>query len=108
MVSRQSAWIAFGGQLADGKINKTVYVSLDNGLNWNEAADDLQLPAEFEPRRAASVVLHEQTFHSRAVKPITEWDAPFIYLYGGYDNFGTIINETRIGVINRMTFKPLQ
>lgn len=111
VVSRQSAWIAFGGQLADGKMNKTVYVSLDNGLNWNEAATDLQLPADFEPRRAASVILHEQTFHSpasRAIKPITEWDAPFIYLYGGYDNFGTIINETRIGVINRMTFKPLQ
>lgn len=109
MVSRQSAWIAFGGQLADGTVNRKLYVSLDNGVNWNTGADDLQLPAEIAPRTQPSVLLVEKTFTaSRAVRPITSWNAPYIYLMGGYDAQGTLFNQTWLGVINRMTFKPLQ
>lgn len=108
VVTRQSAWIAFGGYLADGSINDKVYVSLDNGVNWNLGADDLQLPAAIEPRCGASVILHDHTFNSRAIRPITEWDAPYIYLFGGYDADGKLFNQVWTGVINRLTFKPLQ
>lgn len=109
MVTRQSAWIAFGGQLADGSINKKVYLSLDNGVNWNPAGANLQLPAAIAPRTDASVVLCDRTFTtSRATQPITSWDAPYIYLFGGYNANGNLFNQTWVGVINRMTFKPLQ
>lgn len=109
--NRQSAWIAFGGRLADGSVQKKVYVSLDNGLNWREGSESIQLPKEIAPRWGASVVLCEKTFTvngSRAVKPITEWDAPYIYLIGGHDASGRLFDQTWCGVINRLTFRPLQ
>ncbi len=109
LVNKQSAWFALGGTLADGTINDRVYVSLDNGVNWSEAPDDLQLPAEVAPRCSASVLLSDHTFTaSRAISPITEWDAPYVYMFGGYDASGKLLREVRVGVINRLTFKPLQ
>lgn len=109
--TRQSAWIAFGGTLANGTAQKQTYISLDNGLNWRLAADNLQLPAAMAPRYGASIILCEKQFtaSSRAVKPVTEWDAPYIYLFGGYKpDDGTLLNQSWVGVINRLTFKPLQ
>lgn len=109
VTSRRSAWIALGGRLADGTMQKGVYVSLDNGVNWRKAPEDLQLPAEIRPRSGADVLLGYKSFTaSRAVKPITEWDAPYIYMFGGYDASGRLFNQVWTGVINRMIFKPLQ
>ncbi len=108
-VNKQSAWIALGGTTADGKEQTKVYVSLDNGVNWVAGSDDLQLPAAISPRADASIILNNHTFTSaRVSKPITEWDAPYIYMFGGYNPAGEIFDELHIGVINRMTFKPLQ
>lgn len=45
---------------------------------------------------------------SRAVTPITEWECPYIYLYGGYTPSGTLNKKIFRGVINRLSFKPLQ
>lgn len=109
LVNKQSAWFAIGGKLADGTLNDKVYVSLDNGINWSEAPDDLQLPAVIKPRSKASALFYNHTFvEGRAVKPITEWDAPYLYMMGGYDANGTLYKQTWVGVINRLTFKPLQ
>lgn len=106
--NRQSAWFAFGGKKADGTMLPDVYVSLDNGLNWLRGVQGVQLPAEIAPRYGASVLLVEKTFTSRAVKPITEWNAPYVHLYGGFDASGKLYDQTWIGIINRLTFKPLQ
>lgn len=109
IVTRQSAWIAMGGRLADGTMQKKVYYSLDNGINWREAPEDMQLPASLTPRTGAAVLLCDRHFSiARAVKPITEWDAPYIYLLGGCDASGKTLNQKWCGVINRLTFKPLQ
>lgn len=109
-VNNRSAWFALGGITAKGEPQTKLYVSLDNGVNWTIAPKELQLPAAIKPRAAASVILNNRTFSasSRAVKPITEWDAPYIYMFGGYNTTGQIFNELHIGVINRLTFKPLQ
>lgn len=45
---------------------------------------------------------------SRAIAPITEWDTPYIYIFGGYDNRGNIYDTVWRGAINRLTFKPIQ
>lgn len=109
VVTKHSCWIAFGGKTADG-INKTVYISLDNGVNWIKAPQSMQLPAEIMPRYGASVMLVDKTFseYSRAVQPITRWDAPYVLLCGGHNASGALYNQIWIGVINRLTFKPLQ
>lgn len=109
VVDRHSCWIALGGiDPASGKVNDNVYVSLDNGVNWLTASESLQLPEEIKPRHSASALLATRQINSRAVKPITEWDAPYVLLYGGLDASGALYNQVWIGVINRLTFKPLQ
>lgn len=109
MVTRQSAWIAMGGLTADGKAQPKVYYSLDNGINWREAPQGMQLPKSISPKVDASVLLCDRTFtDSRAVRPITEWDAPYVYLLGGYTASGALFNQKWTGVLNRLTFKPLQ
>lgn len=45
---------------------------------------------------------------SRAVSPITSWDCPYIYLFGGVGHNGQLNNTVWRGAINRLTFKPLQ
>lgn len=46
---------------------------------------------------------------SRAVTPITTWECPYIYLYGGYTEGATQLSNTVWrGVVNRLSFKPLQ
>lgn len=109
LATKQSMWLAFGGKLPDGSLNKKVYISLDNGVNWLEGSESIQLPTQIALRPGASVFLEERTFNaSRAIKPITEWDAPYIHLLGGYDEQGRLVNEAWTGVINRLTYKPLQ
>lgn len=43
-----------------------------------------------------------------ATSPITEWECPYIYLFGGLDAQGSTYNALYRGVITRFTFKPLQ
>ncbi len=45
---------------------------------------------------------------SRATTPITSWDCPYIYLFGGVDERGATYNTVWRGVVNRLTYKPLQ
>ncbi len=46
--------------------------------------------------------------NSRAVAPITSWDVPTIYVFGGYDNDGTIVNSVWSSAITTLMFKPIQ
>lgn len=44
---------------------------------------------------------------SRVIKPVTEWECPYIYLFGGVDAAGDLHNSLWKGVIRRFTFAPL-
>lgn len=35
-----------GGTKTDGTLNRTVYISYDNGVNWGQGSELLQLPKE--------------------------------------------------------------
>ncbi len=109
LTTKQSAWLAFGGRMANGELNKKVYISLDNGINWLEGSESIQLPAAISARTSPSILLINQLqTASRAIKPITQWDAPYIHLIGGYDADQKLFDQSWVGVINRLTFKPLQ
>ena len=45
---------------------------------------------------------------SRATELITEWDVPYIYIFGGVNANGATYNTVFRGVITLFTFKPLQ
>ena len=110
---------AFGG--TDGiKLNRTLYTSVDYGIKWNVGGQLLQLPDFIPSFYGAQAFVAESTLSvsrnsiwneyvsSRATAPITEWDCPYIYIFGGYDKDGNLNRSIWRGTINRLSFKPLQ
>ena len=128
--------LAMGGRKADGKLNDVVYMSRDWGMHWQKADSLLQPGTHMPVVCGAQTLVAEHTFGvarsagawqelparrmpigarfagaatlSRATAPITEWDAPYIYLFGGYTADGKLNTGIWRGVINRFTFKPIQ
>jgi hypothetical protein len=126
--------VAFGGREADGTINQKVYTSVDYGINWALADSLMQMPEcvpamadmqgfvyqsvlttrsgagewqSFATRRIPSWLIPYSAPASRVTEAITEWECPYIYLFGGVDANGTLFDTIWRGVINRYTFKPL-
>lgn len=117
-------------------VSKTVYISYDQGLNWKEADSYMQLPEYISGFSGAQAIVMNATLSdsrsfggswtsypsrrlpawatpvpemslSRAVKPVTEWECPYIYLFGGEDALGNLYDTVWRGAITRFTFKPL-
>jgi hypothetical protein len=134
--TKESVLIAIGGNLADGSLNDTVYVSPDFGMHWEQADSLMQLPQSVPSRTRAQAFVYDRKFYarssaawspvykfdnqnyvikatanttnSRATTEITEWDCPYIYWFGGQDKNGNTYKTVYRGVVNRLTFKPLQ
>ena len=128
------ALVAFGGKKADGSISRTVYISKDWGMNWQKAPELMALPEKlpalyYQPSYVYSTTLHARSSKwadlgvrplypfasfvtpastSRATTPITQWECPAIYLFGGLDAAGNVNPTIWRGVISRYTFKPVQ
>lgn len=131
-------WIAMGGFDESGRATKEVYVSFDNGINWKQGDELLQLPDYFTAFAGAQAYVYKSvmsetraTSHgsrdwtsypsrrlpawwsiaddvrTRVSAPVTSWECPYIYLFGGIDDSGMLQNSIWKGVINRLTFKPI-
>jgi hypothetical protein len=125
-----SVWLYMGGRLSDGTLNRTVYITFDNGVNWREADEEMALPvympsmaqmdyavvdtpmeANFAPE-SWSVKSVELPIGMKGVTynidgyEIT-WNCPYIYLFGGCNAGGVLYDTIWRGVINRLSFKPL-
>ncbi len=136
-VTKYTTLIALGGMTATPETQKEVYVSLDQGIHWKLADDLLQLPDYIPAMADAQAIVFSTTLKSvstlsaswesfapkslprwwsikqatastKAVKPITEWECPYIYLFGGTNAQGALYNTVWRGVISRLSFKPLQ
>lgn len=106
-VTKRSVLLLFGGRLADGTDNRTVYLSNDYGVHWAKAPVSMQMPPEVTiGKNAQAMVAIKQI--SRAITPITEWDCPYIYSFGGVNQADRLNPTVTRGVINRLMFKPLQ
>ena len=129
-------FLAMGGTNPDGTLSKEVYVSTDFGAHWLKADEPLQLPDAMPAFTGASGLVYSQTMsvdqpaassweavasnemplwmarnyvkEQTGVTPITQWECPYIYLFGGQDDAGAIDHNIWRGVINRLKFKPLQ
>lgn len=136
VATKESVLLAFGGRLSDGTMNRVTYLSKDRGVNWSKAGELMQLPeyipgmcgtqafvAETElTGRSSSVWSLTGDRHlagwygidggmmsgSRATKPVTSWNCPYIYIIGGTLADGSLNTTIWRGVINRLSFKPLQ
>lgn len=129
--------IAFGGKLPDGTLDNTLYISRDNGVNWNRGDSLLQFPEYIDKVMCADALVFSSKLSvdsrsavdewtampapklpvwcsfltgvpaSRATEDITEWDCPYVYMFGGTTSTSELSNNIWRGVINRLTFKPL-
>ncbi len=135
VVSRQSVFLAFGGSDGDGYL-RTVYVSGDYGRTWKKGGESIQLPDYIPSMYGAQAYVENITMHSRAenlwtaftpsyripgtavvspfelpmsraTEPVSEWECPYIYLYGGMTRGSVLSQYVWRGTINRMTFKPI-
>lgn len=114
--TKQVTWLVMGGRLANGTPNKKTYVSYDQGISWSLGAKTLQQPQHMPGFYGAQAfvvgeTLTRSTQHHRALAgitmPTTSWECPYIYLVGGIGEQGEVINSIWKGVINRLTFKPI-
>ena len=123
-----SVFLCIGGRLADGSLNPSVYISYDNGVNWQKAPTLLQLPDYVAATYAADAAIvatpmnasldaywQQKSTPSPKGARISyfvdgsdvDWDCPYIYLFGGIGNQGNLNNEILRAVLARLTFSPL-
>lgn len=135
-VTEYTTLFALGGRKADGVNSPTVYISLDQGITWKVADELAKLPMYIPSMAYSQAIVRKSMLtarsasgkwqetapialpawwmiadngaSSRAIAPIKEWECPYVYLYGGIDRHGNVCNTVWRGVINRLTFKPLQ
>lgn len=132
VADKRTALIAFGGTKADGTISRDLFISVDRGFHWTKAGELMQLPANFPTLTGARALVYPMTITSRSaisawqsvetpvipswfvkaadagIAPITSWECPYIYIFGGTNLTGEINTAIWRGAINRLTFKPLQ
>ncbi len=123
-----SVWMLIGGMMEDGKDNRTIYVSYDNGVNWYAADTQMQLPDYFPGLRGLDALMVEWpkkgslednwlTKAPRRMAPMARvkyevedyevyWDCPYIYIFGGETGRSVLNDEIWRGVLNRLTFIP--
>lgn len=118
-------WLVFGGFNGKDEINREVYMSYDNGVNWTLAPDLMQLsdkvpnlmdadvlviyeplnadlseawtPSEIPPTRTSYIIEGYDIF----------WMCPYMYIFGGYTNsLGTLNTDIYRGVLERLRFTP--
>lgn len=67
-VTEYSTWFAFGGYLADGTVNQTVYFSRDNGVNWERGDTIIQFPSYVDSMACSDALLfdYEMTVSTRS------------------------------------------
>ena len=102
--------LAFGGNEVDGTMNGRMYMSVDQGVHWAEAPVYMQPGEDVPAFTGAQALVIEQTLRpesSRAVRPISSWECPYIYIFGGL-NTGGFSPYIRRGYINYFTFLPIQ
>ncbi len=108
-------WLVMGGLLSDGEINTVTYVSHDQGIHWVKGESGLQQPAHMPSFFGAQAFTVSRIVRNSSllaynpghVTPVTQWDSPYIYLFGGYDVGGNALNSIWEGILVGLTYKPV-
>ncbi len=122
ITTQYSAWIAIGGRESTG-VADSVYVSINNGNTWNIAPESLAMPAYIKPRAFASVMVVDADYEvvqssslwklmpvravAHAVTRSSDYQIPYIYIFGGEDNSKQVYNEIWRGAIGRLSYPPI-
>lgn len=89
---------------ADVVIRNLTLTDRSGGEEWTGMADT-RLPGWLRTERP---VINRSADPNTSDTLITEWDCPYIYMFGGRYSSGSTDNRVWRGAINRLTFRPLQ
>lgn len=107
------SWVVMGGRDAKGVFNRNTYISRNMGITWAKAATCMEIPAYMPSFYNAKAFVCTETLSvnkapaHRVSQAITDWDIHYVYLVGGHDSNGTLLNNVWKGSIVRMSFKPV-
>lgn len=113
--AKQLTWYLMGGKRADGSLNRRIYLSTSQGINWAEG-DSTMCQASYMPRfyGAQAMVANEtctvdaaNLMPRRVAALVTSWECPYIYLFGGYNEQGELLPNMWRGVYIRLSNYPL-
>lgn len=110
VVTRKPVWVLMGGRLSNGTLNRTTYITKNQGIRWTKAGSSMNIPSYMPSFTGAKAFVCTETFKAarqRINKHLTEWDSPYVYIAGGHDVQGYQLNSVWKGIINRMLSKPL-
>lgn len=124
LTADRDAWLLVGGLDKNNSVNRKIWYSLDNGVNWNEGAEGMTLPencdmfvdtdaiVDLEPRSASALDWMQSRRKMNARVEGTEilWECPVIYFFGGRNpmiNNPFVSTEIRRGALAKFTFIPI-
>ncbi len=122
-------WMLIGGKLADGSMNRHIYLSPDNGVTWKETDSLMDMPDYLPGLYSADAIVQEKPLNASLTDYWTDlparkpgrwltrsytldgyeitWDCPYIYLIGGITADGSLSDTIWRGVLTRLEFTPL-
>lgn len=112
----QPTWFLMGGKLADGNLNKRIYLSTTQGITWKAGNDStLAQAGHIPPFYGAQGFVLTETLSTNGASNMPRrissidgtWDCPFIYLFGGYNSEGELLPYIWRGVYIRMINNPV-
>ena len=75
-------------------------------LSWRSMPSP-EMPVWFNATAAFAMVGTRSATAGNGITHVTEWDIPYIYMFGGQDEAGNTRNTVWRGVLNRLTYKPV-
>ena len=75
-------------------------------LSWRSMPSP-EMPVWFNATAAFAMVGTRSATAGNGITHVTEWDIPYIYMFGGQDEAGNTHNTVWRGVLNRLTYKPV-
>ena len=118
------AWFFIGGIDADNEFNNSLYISLDNGVTWSLAPEQMQFSDGFPNLYSANLLIdytslssdlsdawtidnETKTRVSFTIEDTTViWQCPYLYIFGGYNEDNILSDTIWRGVLNRLRFTP--
>lgn len=120
-----SVFMLLGGKDVNGGLNRKTYITLNNGVLWRDGGTSLELPENEKAFYDADALLLpvacsgslEDNFKRNALRTRgidynienydVNWDAPYVYVFGGMDSGNGLLNAVRRCVLARLTFMPM-
>ena len=121
---RFDIWLLFGGYTESEEMNRKVYMSYNNGVDWQLAPQGMQLPEKVPSLGGSDVIVAgyelsadlsdawkkaEATRASYTIEGFDiSWICPYLYIFGGYHPYPDNSLNTEIwrGVLQRLEFTP--